>query len=447
MEQQAYSQKANIRAFQQDAINRYRNPDPWSFLANIAGGMSASKSTNLAQAFGYGVAMASNAQDTAKEKALADYDALAKEEETINNNLDLMHYRNATTLGTVLDRQSGLQQTNLTKLQEQRNKLLADQNKVAKELNAKTPFEILSNQDDFDARAIQESRAYVQRLHPLWNTQRVTMEERALGLLSQAGDPFDSTKYPSALDQLNDKHKDIAGQVTVAPQAAAGTLNPKLLKYTYISQTPFLDGRNYKGKLETQMVQQAEAANIPYLGKDQMDSLDNIETAQRNFDSMEQQILPLLPRDAAGRILGGALGNTIEASAQMQPILSSFKAWRAAAIESLRAAAGSKGLRINEAEIKLAMDNDVPTITDTVGTAMNKMAIMRRMIQNQEDTLFRRRIGKAPPPTTSEAAGAQIPSASTIPTAPAPGKYMHNNREIIPQGDKWVYKDTGEGVK
>jgi hypothetical protein len=223
MEQQAYSQKANIRAFQQDAINRYRNPDPWSFLANIAGGMSASKSTNLAQAFGYGVAQASNTQDAAKEKALADYDALAKEEETINNNLDLMHYRNATALGTVLDRQSGLQQTNLTKLQDQRNKLLADQNKVAKELNAKTPFEILSNQDDFDARAIQESRAYVQRLHPEWNTQRVTMEERALGLLSQAGDPFDSTKYKSALDQLNDKHKDIAGQVTVAPKAPAYT--------------------------------------------------------------------------------------------------------------------------------------------------------------------------------------------------------------------------------
>ena len=44
-------------------------------------------------------------------------------------------------------------------------------------------------------------------------------------------------------------------------------------------------------------------------------------------------------------------------------------------------------MRINQAEINLAVQNDIPRITDTVGTATQKMANVKTMLDNAEKPL------------------------------------------------------------
>jgi hypothetical protein len=69
----------------------------------------------------------------------------------------------------------------------------------------------------------------------------------------------------------------------------------------------------------------------------------------------------------------------------MNPAISSFPSFRTAAITSIQGiAALGKGLRINQAEIKTALDNDIPTATDTQEIAAGKLTNVRGMLDNVE---------------------------------------------------------------
>jgi hypothetical protein len=50
--------------------------------------------------------------------------------------------------------------------------------------------------------------------------------------------------------------------------------------------------------------------------------------------------------------------------------------------------AGSKGLRINQAEINLAIKNDIPNVTDTYGVALRKLRTVESMLDNAENPLL-----------------------------------------------------------
>lgn len=50
----------------------------------------------------------------------------------------------------------------------------------------------------------------------------------------------------------------------------------------------------------------------------------------------------------------------------------------------MRAVAGSKGLRINRQEIEMAIDNDIPKMTDTLPTAQAKLKNMQAFLENAE---------------------------------------------------------------
>jgi hypothetical protein len=102
----AQMKKATLQPFLQDAINRYAHPSPWSFLANIAAGMNHSGSALLPAMFAEGVGRATTQREADQEKALSDWDALNKQGETIDNNVDMLHERLGTAVGNMIERQS-----------------------------------------------------------------------------------------------------------------------------------------------------------------------------------------------------------------------------------------------------------------------------------------------------------------------------------------------------
>jgi hypothetical protein len=126
---------------------------------------------------------------------------------------------------------------------------------------------------------------------------------------------------------------------------------------------------------------------LPVLDRPRAEAIQEIETSRRNSADILAQVQALLPRDASGRTVD-APGNTLARIFQTQDQLAAFNSWRAAAIQQLRAMAGSKGLRINQAEVRLAVENDIPKITDTIGTARQKLANVQRMLANQESAIL-----------------------------------------------------------
>jgi hypothetical protein len=129
--------------------------------------------------------------------------------------------------------------------------------------------------------------------------------------------------------------------------------------------------------------QQAAAAGIPVVDKDTASTLKDIDTAKANQDYMLNSIGKKLATDPTGRLFS-APANTIEKLAQTDPQLAAMGTFRNAAIQSMRAVAGSKGLRINQYEVQLAIDNDIPKMTDTLPVAQQKLQNLQAFLGNAE---------------------------------------------------------------
>ena len=161
----------------------------------------------------------------------------------------------------------------------------------------------------------------------------------------------------------------------------------------------FVDVSELIGKEKGAAVKWATQQGLPAVGKDQMAELRDQETARGNIEGMLGQLQGLLPKDAAGRV-ASAPGIRLSAMLQTNAQRAAFNAWRGAAIRNLRAIAGSRGFRITEAEIKLAVKNDIPTINDTWPAAQAKMANVTAMLDNAELPLLEKdwRAGSKPKP-------------------------------------------------
>jgi len=142
--------------------------------------------------------------------------------------------------------------------------------------------------------------------------------------------------------------------------------------------------------------QQAAAAGIPVVNKDTAGILSDIDNAKTNQQYMLDTIGKKLASGAPERLWYGP-ANTLEKMAQTDPEMAAVGTFRTAAIQSMRAVAGSKGLRINRAEIQMAIDNDVPKLTDTLPAAQNKLKNMQQFLENTEAShLVRNRQANAP---------------------------------------------------
>jgi hypothetical protein len=152
----------------------------------------------------------------------------------------------------------------------------------------------------------------------------------------------------------------------------------------------YVDLSKYKGKDYSAAQQQAHAMGVYGANASESDALQNIDTARQNMAEIEKSV-PKLPTSSLSRLAVGPM-NKIEAITQIDPDLAAWGTYRTAAIQAMRAMAGSKGLRINRSEIEAAMANDIPEITDTQATAKQKIERVNKMLDHQENGLM----GNAP---------------------------------------------------
>lgn len=134
----------------------------------------------------------------------------------------------------------------------------------------------------------------------------------------------------------------------------------------------------------------AQKQGIMAVDKQTGASLRAIDSAKQNAMEMWRQVAQFLPKDAAGRILGGPK-NTLSQIFQTHPELGAYGSWRTAAIQQVQALAEpGMGLRINQAEIKAAMENDIPQITDDGPTAAKRLHNLFTMLNNKENDALTR---------------------------------------------------------
>lgn len=146
---------------------------------------------------------------------------------------------------------------------------------------------------------------------------------------------------------------------------------------------------------------QAANAGIPVVDKDTAGTLEDIDTTRANLNYMMKSIQGKLASGAPGRLWYGPK-NTIEKIIQSDPTFGAMGTWRTGAIQSLRSVAGSKGLRINQAEIETAQDNDIPKMTDTLPVAEKKLQNLGAFLDHAEQAHLvhdRTSMPGAPPPT------------------------------------------------
>lgn len=147
----------------------------------------------------------------------------------------------------------------------------------------------------------------------------------------------------------------------------------------------YIDLGDYETPTERQKARDAaKKAGVPALAKDVAAGLTAADTARQNMGAMMAQIESKLPKDAAGRLLAGP-ENQIAKFLQTDDDIASFKAWRGGAIQALQAIVErGMGFRLNKAEIDMIMQNDIPQLSDTVGTARKRLKALTTMLDNKE---------------------------------------------------------------
>jgi hypothetical protein len=140
------------------------------------------------------------------------------------------------------------------------------------------------------------------------------------------------------------------------------------------------------GNVANKLRIQAADAGVIAPDKASQAGVTDVARAQLDLDKLEKDVLPLVPRDPQGRILG-AFNRKISTLAQTDPARAAYRVWADAAIPVLRATAGSKNLRITQEQVKLAISN-IPKQDDTWSTVEKKLAVLRTLLGNAESSLL-----------------------------------------------------------
>lgn len=208
--------------------------------------------------------------------------------------------------------------------------------------------------------------------------------------------------------------------------AKASALAPTLdqVTKTTVSGKQYIDLTNLSGPQAAIVKQRALAQGVPLADKNQADAIENIDTARQNLQYMLDTVGKKLASGAPERLWYGP-ANTLERIAQSDPDIAAMGTYRNAAIQTMRAVAGSKGLRINRAEVQLAIDNDIPKATDTLPVAQAKLKNLNAFLDNQENSLL----------VSNRAAGSRpgIPGGGA--NRPRPGGPPPGATHIVPGRD------------
>lgn len=157
------------------------------------------------------------------------------------------------------------------------------------------------------------------------------------------------------------------------------------------SGNSYIDLSTVTDKNEKKLVENAARLNrIPIVTDANASKINAIEDTRTNLDNIKAQFDKIGYQGGGTKTAGGfGLSNRI-AGLFGDTNVGSFKAWRTAAINSVQALAGGQGsgLRINQAEINAAMENDIPTISDTIPVGEAKMENLKKQLDNWEEILL-----------------------------------------------------------
>ncbi len=156
---------------------------------------------------------------------------------------------------------------------------------------------------------------------------------------------------------------------------------------TTASGRKYIDLSLYTGVERDKARKAANDVGAVSISKEQANALQEIDNARANQKSILDQVGDLLPKDPTGRVIA-APKIKLEKLFQTDVQKAAYNSWRTAAIQTLRATAGSKGLRINQAEIAQAIENDIPKLTDTLDVAKQKVSNINTMLENAEKSIL-----------------------------------------------------------
>lgn len=164
------------------------------------------------------------------------------------------------------------------------------------------------------------------------------------------------------------------------------------------SGVPYVDGTTLTGAQASQAQLQAAQLGIPYLGSAGAGALNKLEEARQNISNIKDVLTGaaggtnISPSNALSRLLEipnyAAEGVTQSGPEAAQ--LAAYNTFRSAAIGALQAVAGGSGsgLRINQSEIEMSINNDIPTPTDTAEVRDQKIANMTSLLDSNEAQLL-----------------------------------------------------------
>mgnify|MGYP003328956842 CR=1 FL=1 len=196
---------------------------------------------------------------------------------------------------------------------------------------------------------------------------------------------------------------------------------------TTTSGQQYFDPSLYRGNERNKAIDAAKNAGITVVTPNEAADLTEIDAARLNQDAIWNSISSKLVKAAQDRPLAAAK-TALERFFQTEDEKAAFDSWRSAAIKTLRATAGSKGLRINKDEIRLALENDIPKLSDTWGVAKTKIDHINTLLDNAEKSItVKNRSGlriNAPSPfaqtTPTVTPGSGTPQALAIGLPPPP---------------------------
>ncbi len=196
--------------------------------------------------------------------------------------------------------------------------------------------------------------------------------------------PKDAAELQIQRDRLAAEQKHWNATEADKKKATSVDIGPDV--QTTASGKKYIDGSSYQGESRNRAHEAANTAGVTMVSKEQANALQEIDNARANQKSIIDQISGSLPKDPSGRPLAAA-STALAKIFQTDEQKAAFSSWRSAAIQTLRATAGSKGLRINQAEIAMAIENDIPKLTDTVGVAQQKVKNIGTMLDNAESSI------------------------------------------------------------
>jgi hypothetical protein len=169
------------------------------------------------------------------------------------------------------------------------------------------------------------------------------------------------------------------GTASVKPAAEATDYSGDVETTTGGQQ--YLDISKYLGKDRTAATNWARQAGVPFTDAGQSDAVRQTDVARLNLEKLQQYITDVLPpdwRDRPQAIPQIKLKQWLQSNHKV----ASYGSFRTAAINLMRAAAGAKGLRINQAEILQSFANDIPQLTDDLPTAVQRIDNMNQQLDS-----------------------------------------------------------------